>query len=302
MPGDSGKTDMERIGLFQEMSYVSVNDPYVDAMPKPFNAEAYKGKQMLLDGTKLKSGTQAGYFDHEFMRIFEKEAYSDRIKLRRQGKLKAAEKNLDGVFLPSQGDKKPSGLGSYYGTIGGSVKAFSRLMKPKPPFVPENRNFYTNPGKRGTGYGYTNLTIGAPYSHSPDAYTIKVTKKDQLLGGPFRLNLYPRDYFDSNPYRSEKVLPPIKQVAPVKKIETPFKPPSPGKMPGGMKAGAFDVYPAHFSTLTKAMKEVPTTGDRLVFRPNPGIKSRPVRSVLAANVSRVVNNLNYKSINHIMAY
>ncbi|XP_078413764.1 cilia-and flagella-associated protein 96 [Cetorhinus maximus] len=246
MPGDSGKTDMERVGLFQEMSYVTVQDPYVDAMPKPFNEEAYKGKQMLLEGTKLKSATQAGYFDREFMRIFEKEAYSDRVKLRRQAKLKAAQNNLDGVFFPSQGGKMWSGLGSYYGTIGGSFKAFSGVGKPKPPFVPENKNFYTNPGKRGTGYGYPNLTIGPSYEHSPDAYIVKDTKL------------------------------------------------------GGMKAGTFDVYPAHFDTLTKVEKEAPTAG--LVFRPNAGPKSRPVKSVLAANVNRVINNLNYKSVNRVMAY
>ncbi|XP_078071174.1 cilia-and flagella-associated protein 96 [Mustelus asterias] len=246
MPGDSGKTDMERVGLFQEMSYVTVQDPYVDAMPKPFNEEAYKGKQMLLEGTKLKAATQAGYFDREFMRIFEKEAYSDRVKTRRQAKLKAAEKNLNGVFLPSQGEKKWSGLGSYYGTIGGSFKAFSGVAKPKPPFVPENKNFYTNPGKKGTGYGYTHLTIGPSYEHAPGAYIIKETKQ------------------------------------------------------GGMKAGAFDVYPTYFSTLKKGVKEVPTTG--LVFRPNAGPKSRPIQSVLATNIRRVVNNMNYKTVQHVMAY
>ncbi|XP_067838239.1 cilia-and flagella-associated protein 96 isoform X2 [Heptranchias perlo] len=269
---------------------------------KPFNEEAYKGKQMLLEGSKLKSGTQAGYFEPEFMRIFIKEGYTDQVKLRRQRKLKAAEKNLGGVFLPSHGDKKSSGLGSYYGTIGGSVKAFSGLIQTKPPFAPENRNIYTSPGKKGTGYGYAHVSIGAQYEHSPDAYTIKDTKKENYLGGPFRLNLYPRDYFDSNPYSSDKVLPPIKRVAPAKKIITAFKPTSPAKMPGGMKAGTFDLYPAHFSTLTKYLKEGPIISDHLVFRPNPGLKSRPVRSVLAANVNRVVNNMNYKSVNHVMAY
>uniref|UniRef100_UPI00398E42B0 cilia-and flagella-associated protein 96 isoform X1 n=1 Tax=Pristiophorus japonicus TaxID=55135 RepID=UPI00398E42B0 len=302
MPGDSGKTDMERIGLFQEMTYVTVQDPYHDAMPRPFNDEAYKGKQMLVDGSKLKSSTQAGYFAPEFLRIFEKEAYSDAIKLRRQGKLKAAEKNLGSVFLPSHGDKLPSGLGSYYGTFGGSVKAFSRLTKDKPPFVPENKNIYTSPGKKGTGYGYSHLTIGPSYDHSPDAYLIKGTKKEQLLGGPFRLNLYPKDYFDNNPYSTDNILPPIKPVAPEKKISPAFKPTSPGKWPGGMKAGTFDIYPEHFSTLSKPAKDVPTTVQHLVFRPNPGLKSRPIRSVLAANVSRAVNNMNYKSINRIMAY
>ncbi|XP_072371995.1 cilia-and flagella-associated protein 96 [Scyliorhinus torazame] len=300
MPGDSGKSDMERVGLFQEMSYVTVQDPYIDTMSKPFNEGAYKGKQMLLEGSKTKSATQAGYFDNEFMRIFQKEAYTDQVKLRRQAKLSATKNNLNGVFFPSQGAKQWSGLGSYYGTIGGPYKAFSGLTKQKLPFVPENKNFFTNPGKEGTGYGYANLTIGPSYEHAPDAYVVKDTKKEQLIDGPFRLNLYPKEYFDSNPYKSERILPPIKQAAAAKKIETPFKPSSPGKSTGGMKAGTFDVYPAHFSTLNKVPKEAPTTG--LVFRPTAGPKSRPVKSVLAANINRVVNNLNYKSIQHVMSY
>ncbi|XP_069795644.1 cilia-and flagella-associated protein 96 isoform X2 [Narcine bancroftii] len=248
MPGESGKTDMERIGLFQEMPYVTVQDPYLNGMPKPFNESAYKGKQILLEGSKSKCATQAGYFDSEFMRIFENESYSDRIKLRRQERLKAAAKNLGGVFIPSQGDKKPCGLGTYYGTIGGSFKAFSRLARPKPPFVPENKNFYTSPGKKGTGYGFAHLTIGESYGHSPDPYTVKSTK------------------------------------------------------PGGMKAGTFDVYPDYFSHLARPPKVDPKSHERLIFRPNPGLWSRPIKSVLVANVNRVVNNMNYKNIDRVMAY
>lgn len=302
MPGDSGKSDMERIGLFQEMPYITIQDPYKDGMPKPFNEMAYKGRQMMLDGSKSKNATQAGYFDPVFVRIFESESYSDRIKLRRQGRMKAAKKNIGGVFFPSHGDREPCGLGTYYGTIGGSFEAFSRVEKTKPPFVPEMKNFYTNPGKLGTGYGYDHLTIGKSYEHSPDAYTIKSTKKDTALGGPFRLNLYPKDYFDSNPYSTDKMLPPVKLPAPVKKAEVPFKPPSPGKSPGGMKAGTFDDYPSHFSPLDRPPKVDPKARGNLVFRPNPGLKSRPTDSVLKANVNRVVNNMNYKSVDRIMAY
>ncbi|XP_059830370.1 cilia-and flagella-associated protein 96 isoform X2 [Hypanus sabinus] len=248
MPGDSGKTDMERIGLFQEMPYITVQDPYADGMPKPFNESAYKGKQMLSNGPKSKCATQAGYFNPEFVRIFENESYSDKIKLRRQARLKSTTKNLGGVFFPSQGAKKPCGLGTYYGTIGGSFEAFSGLPRAKPPFVPENKNIYTSPGKQGTGYGYAHLTIGESYEHSPDPYTIKSTK------------------------------------------------------PGGMKAGTFDEYPSHFSPLAKPSKVDPKSRERLIFHPNPGLKSRPIKSVLLANVNRVVNSMNYKSIDRIMSY
>jgi len=45
------------------------------------------------------------------------------------------------------------GLGSYYGTIGGPVPFFSAQSKPKEKYEPPGKNLYTNPGKKGTGYG-----------------------------------------------------------------------------------------------------------------------------------------------------
>ena len=52
----SGKTDMDRIGLFSEVGYVSVGDKYplVDPSFKPFNEAAYKKAQMLSGPTKKK--------------------------------------------------------------------------------------------------------------------------------------------------------------------------------------------------------------------------------------------------------
>jgi len=46
-----------------------------------------------------------------------------------------------------------SGLGSYYGTFSGVVEAFSPLTHPLKGYKPPRKNFYTNPGKKGTGYG-----------------------------------------------------------------------------------------------------------------------------------------------------
>lgn len=48
-------------------------------------------------------------------------------------------------------------------------------------------------------------------------------------GGPFKLNLYPQDYFDMNPYFNDKPLPPVKKPPPEKPIAPPFKPSSPAK-------------------------------------------------------------------------
>jgi len=49
-------------------------------------------------------------------------------------------------------------------------------------------------------------------------------------GGAFRLNMAPRDYFDENPYKNDKPLPPARKSADKKLDLKPFKPSSPSKM------------------------------------------------------------------------
>ncbi|XP_030048510.1 cilia-and flagella-associated protein 96 [Microcaecilia unicolor] len=299
-----GKTDMERTGLFSEMEYITIGDTYVSSLNRPFNETAGKGRQMFPGGSKMMSDLQAGYFDAQFKRVFTGEGYSNPIKLRRQYRLEQAKKNLGKVFLPCSESKKGSGLGSYYGTIGGSVPAFSSQMKTREPYVAPGKNFYTNPGKKGTGYGYPNLTIGKPYSYSVEAYGIGGRKKGGIdmeaklmKGGPFRLNLYPREYFDANPYHVDKPLPPLKKTE-EKKIDKPFRPSSPAKTMGGMKAGTFEPYPTHSSEPYKVKREKDVTVNKSgkIFHPLAGPKTRPVQSILQAYVLKSVNPANYKTL------
>jgi len=71
-----------------------------------FNESSTKGKQMLPGGTKTRSALQNGYFNDKYGRIMEGEAFSDPIKIRRQGRLKEAQRNIGKAFLPSNGDKQ----------------------------------------------------------------------------------------------------------------------------------------------------------------------------------------------------
>ncbi|XP_073910952.1 cilia-and flagella-associated protein 96 isoform X2 [Castor canadensis] len=237
MPAEGGKTDMERIGLFSEMEYITVDDKYLPPYNRPFNEAASKNRQMLPGGTKVMSSLQAGYFDPQFVRIFEGEGYINLNQVRRRFMMEEAKKNLSKAFVPSSGEKKSSGLGSYYGTIGGPVPFFSVQVKPKDKYEPPGKNLYTNPGKKGTGYGYANITIGKQLSHSADFYDApklnykKNNEEHHRLqkGSPFKLNLYPREYFDTNPYFLEKPLPPIKREEKKESLLSPFKPSSPGK-------------------------------------------------------------------------
>ena len=46
-----------------------------------------------------------------------------------------------------------SGVGNHYGTFSGPLTAFSAVSTPQLKYEPPGRNFLTNPGKTGSGYG-----------------------------------------------------------------------------------------------------------------------------------------------------
>lgn len=62
-------------------------------------------------------------------------------------------KNLAGPYVPPSVPKESSGQGSYYGTLGGSVKSFSAVTRARAKYKEPGRNLTTNPGKKGTGFG-----------------------------------------------------------------------------------------------------------------------------------------------------
>ncbi|KAG9347003.1 hypothetical protein JZ751_005930 [Albula glossodonta] len=263
-----GKTDMDRVGLFKEMGYITIGDKYTPNINRPFNESAHKSKQMISSGLKKKSGLQAGYFDTQFKRIFEREAFTDPVKLRRQYRLQQAKKNIGKAFLPSNGEKKPSGIGGYYGTLSGPIQAMSALQVPKKPYKSPGKNILTNPPKKGSGYG------------------------TKMKGGAFRLNLHPKDCFDGNPYKLDKPLPPVKKTEEKKEHL------------GGMKAGTFDLYPAHSADpyMSRRSKSVTANKEGKIFHPSPGPKSMPVKSILHMNVKKVVNSANITAMPSVMAY
>lgn len=297
------KNDLNRIGLFSELGYVSVGDPYVNPNNKPFNVAAHKGKQMLPGGTKTKSSLQAGFFDKSFSRIMQGEGYSDPVKRRRQERLEKGKRNLGKAFMPSHAGKNPSGAGSHYGTFTGPIAVFSPVEKTKKPYVSPGRNFLTNPSKKGTGYGYTNVLIGKPQLYASEPYDrAKELMKNSnsqglkmMKGGAFRLNLHPKAYFDNNPYKTDKPMPPYKEVKRENPTLKPFQPSSPGKEIGGSKAGCFTQYPSHSNDPYIAKKPFrENTGEKRIFRPSQGPKSMPTRSTITQNVERRINRLNFK--------
>lgn len=297
----AAKTDMERIGVFSEMGYL-LGDKYKPPSKGGFNDAAGKGKQMLPGGSKTKSAARDGYFA-DFGRVFEHEAYTDYIRMRRMDRIKAGQKNIGKAWTPSSNPPIMPGLGTYIGTLGGKVDAFSPAATKGKSHTAPPRNFTTRPGKQGTGYGYADVTIGKVPGYQTDAFERArdqykkelAVDKSKMKGGAFKLNGAPKDFFDENPYKTDKPLPPVRKATPTKEPTPPFKPSNPGKLLGGGKFGTFDPYPQHpqdkypgFSANVFRQQKV---GEK-VFMPSAGPKSYPINSVVNQMVTKTINETN----------
>ncbi|XP_069575020.1 cilia-and flagella-associated protein 96 [Brachyistius frenatus] len=299
MPLGEGKSDMERLGVFKEMSYISIGDKYTPATCRPFNESAYRSRQMQMGVAKQRCALQSGFFNKSFERVFEREALSDPLKLARQNRIQQDKRNLGKAFLPCNGIKKPSGSGSYFGTLSGPIEAMSPLSIAQKTHRSHGHNIVTSPPKKGSGYSYPNVTLSKMELYASDPYdrANEVLKKEaainrsKLRDGPFKFNLHPRNYFQGNPYYSDKPLKLAqKPLPPEQKFsQVPFKPSSPSKWIGGMKAGTFDTYPSH-STDPYVIRRSKQANQEQVFHPAAGPKSTPVKSIIALNVNRSVHS------------
>ncbi|XP_028315580.1 cilia-and flagella-associated protein 96 isoform X2 [Gouania willdenowi] len=249
---------------------------------------------------KQRCALQSGFFDKSFKRIFEQEALSDPLRLARQNRLQQAKKNLGKAFLPCKGMKKPCGSGSYYGTLSGPVEAMSPQSVSRGAHRSPGRNIVTSPAKKGSGYSFPNVTLSKlelyasdPYDRAKEALKREEElNRSKLKAGPFKLNLHPAEYFQRNPYGSDKPLPPAhKPLPPPQKVSlTPFRPPAPSKQIGGMKAGTFNPYPSHSAEPYDKRRRAKAANQEPVFRPAPGPKSMPVSSIITVNVNRMVRS------------
>ncbi|XP_056239143.1 UPF0602 protein C4orf47 homolog isoform X3 [Seriola aureovittata] len=268
MPSAEEKSDMERLGVFKEMSYISSGDKYTPPSSRPFNESAYRSRQMQAGVATQRCALQSSFFDKSFKRVFEREALSDPLRLAQQNRIQQAKKNLGKAFLPSNGVKKLCGSGSYYGTLSGPVEAMSPLTVTWKPHRSPGRNIISSPPKKGSGYSYPNITlsrlqlyVSEPYDRAREALKREAAiHRSRFRDGPFKLNLHPRDYFQA----------------------------------GGMKAGTFDSYPSHSADPFIIRRPKPTVKEPL-FRPAPGPKTSPVKSIITVNVNRSVHSANYIS-------
>ena len=71
--------------------------------------------------------------------------------------------------------KLNSGVGDYYGTFHGPWERFDPAQRPQGPLIFEPTNFLTRPGKKGTGYGYIDVTLNKYPGYKSEPYQAAVS-------------------------------------------------------------------------------------------------------------------------------
>lgn len=306
------RNDLNRIGLFSEVGYISTGETYSNK-PNTLIPTRQKGRQLLTSPPKRGHDAQSAYFDKEFGRAFQGESYSDIVVMRRRDRL--ANKKLNIVpepFKPSSVPQKPSGSGSLFGTIEHSWPLYPQPEHDEVPSisplndVPKHetrRNFVTKPGKKGSAYGYPNVTIGEsppylsdPYDaarqlemHEQKIHISKMVEEKPFITCGARLLYFDKDIFKSSlNQRSTKSLNNVGSKLPVL---PPFRPSGPAKK--GLN-GTINKYPANeppkpltTSQVAKESEESKKQAayDKLpTFRPVGIPKSYPSKSVVLFNV------------------
>ncbi|CAL8104077.1 unnamed protein product [Calicophoron daubneyi] len=301
------KPDLDRLGIFKEMAYHTINDRYRNAESSVQNTSAHKGRQMSSSGFKTRSALSDGYFS-EFRRIFSGDCRVDMASVVR--KQRSASKKLDigKDWVPASGNKQPSGFGSCYGTFSGPIPHLKPTVRPIKVVRNQAKNILTTPGKKGCG-SYADVTISHYPHHSTDPYdrVDQFRKKEadahkQMTEkkGPFYSSTQPITYFDQNPYRTVRLRGRAHSatVRSTYKAKVPFKPSSPSKWDGGCKAGCFDPFPAykpeHFRITKSAKSSSP------IFRLSTGPMPYPVVSIVDKNVTRSINSANYAKVKSVV--
>lgn len=269
-------------GFFSKMSSLSINEPY-ERKIKPLSST--KGKQMMVSrGGDL--------FEKKPPRAFEGEAYFDPVKYQHKLERKAKQKQLTYRFNPG---------GKGCDTFDGPISHMDPRSRPVKKSAKEPRNFLTNPGKKGTGFGFSGVTLSQP-AYLPQDYEseqrLELTRKKlEPRGKRFQtvVRSSSNGTFDSNPYRPYSGKLPRPRTTPAAKAKEPVVPFKPTSSSGSRKAVAgktshldtfspFSYAPDPYQKKTKKK----TKANPKTFRPTAPAKSSYVRSPMAMTVTRSV--------------
>ncbi|TPP63844.1 hypothetical protein FGIG_04027 [Fasciola gigantica] len=301
------KPHLDRLGIFREMSYHTVNDPYKPVISSSGTKTAQEGRQMLSCGSKTISALSDGYFD-SFKRIFSGDCRVDMGSGLRKQRMSAKKFNIGKDWIPASCLKKIDGSGSCYGTFSGPVSYFKPKTIRTHQRTSHLKNITTNPGKK-CSYSYVDVGLTPYPKHITDPYdrikeiNAKEAATDRTLmrkKGPFYRSVTPTAFFDSNPFRSLKPNRRARSAEPIKGtgITTPFKPTCPSKSDGGCKEGCFDKFPSYMSGAARVSKA--TVKSAPIFHLSYGPLPYPTSSIITQNVKRAVNSANRKTIRGVV--
>ncbi|KAF5393999.1 hypothetical protein PHET_12439 [Paragonimus heterotremus] len=291
------KTDLQRLGIFKEMSYHTIDDPYV-----PFQSAPYVQRTnprgvppMYLSGgfSKKKAANSDGYFA-PFESIHVGDGSLKYVDIMLQMRKDAKSKRIGrGEWIPNGPTKLRAGTGSLYGNLQERFDAFDPALKVVPK-VHEPKNFYTSPGKKGTGYGYVDVCLNpfpnwqsgdSPVEVARQIYLSQTADHVAKLKGrhPFIPMCHSLDAFDKNPWAKGDPLAPGGPVSMTfgvagfpksMQIGPTFVPSHPAKKDGGMKDGTLSKFPEYSSEPyiqpSKIVKEDKSKFVGGQWIPNPG--------------------------------
>ncbi|KAF8570814.1 hypothetical protein P879_00893 [Paragonimus westermani] len=299
------RPDLDRLGIFKEMSYHTIKDPYVESQFER-SGSRHRGRQLLAGGRKLKSALPDGYFT-EFKRIFAGDNKLDIVNLIRKQRSSMKRRNIGKDWIPSVPSKPISSSGSSYGTFSGPFSYFKPMPIKQSPSRTVGRNIITCPGKKGNG-SYVDITMNPYPKHSVDQYdlTEKLRRKELSnershihKNGPFYNRTHSSCFFDPNPYHIKNARG-RSHSAPLRPQTAkwlPFKPSSPAKLDGGCKDGCFDSFPSYQSDKPRSEKPL-SRNSPFHFATCP--LTYPIASIVSTNVKRSVNSSNYKQVKAIV--
>ncbi|TPP56691.1 hypothetical protein FGIG_10481 [Fasciola gigantica] len=310
------KSDLQRLGIFQEMSYHTVGDPYLPFSDAIRTKSDTKGMPpMLLAGgySKTKAANSDGYFSpFESASIGDGRITYEDLQIQQRKANRA--KIIGGQdWIPASGHKNRSGAGSSFGNFQEVCIAIDPARKVAPR-IPEMKNFYTSPGKKGTGYGYPNVCLSPFPSWQAGNTSAEAERRireqaqtehiAKLKGRPpFISACRSLDAFDVNPWANGDPLAPggpnvqkfgIAAFPSSMIIGPTFMPSSPAKKDGGMKDGTLSRFPEYTNDqYVDPNRVIREDGSKFVagsWIPNPPTAVViPQPSVVAKNVALRIN-------------
>jgi len=295
----NAQRSMERLGVFEQPSYISIGDEYDK---KVVTGDRYKGKGFSTGKGRAGQGPDVTF--SKFKSINEGDKYVDPGTHEKKYRIEQEKKKItpNGFKYTSPG-KRSCGAGGHTGTFDQG----DRRPKHETEYdvvrrgeLPDKvkvtpKNIMTGVCKKGT-YGITDTCIGEPYRYQSDPYDAQHRRNieeqrgalNKQIGGAFKSSSKGGGTFDKTEQGSSKIysldrpLPPKKDDSDKKAgrtIPLAFKPSSPGKRGHNCTIAPFPEYKEDPLELQERRRreEEKKAKPQTTWKPISGAKSTPTR-------------------------